>query len=570
MGYDWDDKRDVCYRLYVEEKRPLEEVVDYFRDKMKFVPSKRTFQTQFRRWGFPTKLDYSHRDEVVVQRVREMWDQNYMQKEMLSTLQAEGHNVSASGLMRLRFKHGLHLKSASQVRAAVDANNNNNNNSSNEPNTESGNAVEHTEPSSLAIDAQPGEKRKDRDETMRTNNDEKWKSKKRRRHTKEWNGLPPDPPGPPRYPSETTIGEAQKFLGLDDDMYREVRDRFRDICTERDIVKKTICGPERWEAAKESLVQENPYFQQLFLTSDTSMLAPLQLSLDIICMDVTKHIRTQSKTMSLAEAKNTLGLNPLESRILKQKLIDILVAHDFVNTYESENWSGLKDEWLEGTTIKDRMPLEEGPARERFLKAIQLLCRDTLKRWREAQRKSSSKEPMKSGSNAVPGTGEKPQRQAQQPKPARRARQASNLLAELAEGEAQIDPSLLQAANTSSVISSNHDDVAALYPAPAATDMAAEPPLAVYFRRSPLCADASAPPLWLGALSTRTIQGLHQTALGFVGGQDYAIARIDGVSPGPDGGELLYQIDHDDELQGYLIHNEGRKATFVVQLLPHM
>ena len=38
MGYDWDDKRDICYRLYVEEKKSLEDVVDYFRDKLQFVP----------------------------------------------------------------------------------------------------------------------------------------------------------------------------------------------------------------------------------------------------------------------------------------------------------------------------------------------------------------------------------------------------------------------------------------------------------------------------------------------------------------------------------------------------
>lgn len=561
MGYDWDDKRDICYRLYVEEKRSLEDVVDYFRDKLKFVPSKRTFQSQFKRWGFPTKLDYCHRDEAVVQRVREMWDQNYMQKEMLATLQAEGYNVSSSGLMRLRFKHGLHLKNVNQTRSSITG-------QVGEGEADVHQKTDHEDDTNDDAIARIGEKRKDREEALRVNNEEKWKSKKRRRHTKEWNGLPPDPPGPPRYPSETTIGEAQKFLGLNDDMYREVRDRFKDVCASRDIVKKTICGPERWESAKETLVQDYTYFQQLFLGSDPSMLAPLQLSLDIICMDVTKHIRTQSKTMSLAEAKNTLGLNPHESRILKQKLIDILEANDFINTYESDNWGGLKEEWLQGTSIKDRMPIEEGPDRERFLKAVQLLCRDTLKRWREAQRKTTSK-PNQQDPGPETASTQSIQRDIQLPKPARRARQASSLLAEIGRDEVQIDPSLLQAANTSSPLGSNHS-VAASYPAPAATDVAAEPPLAVYFRRSPLSSNVSAPPLWLGALSSRTISGLHSAALSFVGGQDYDITRIEGVSHGgSDGGELLYQIDHDDELQGYLVHSEGRKATFVVHLAPH-
>ena len=28
--YDWSDKRDICYRLWVEESRTLPEIMDYF------------------------------------------------------------------------------------------------------------------------------------------------------------------------------------------------------------------------------------------------------------------------------------------------------------------------------------------------------------------------------------------------------------------------------------------------------------------------------------------------------------------------------------------------------------
>lgn len=51
----------------------------------------------------------------MVQRVREMWELNTMQKDMLSTLRAEGFNVTESGLMRLRIKHGLQLKSPKNI-----------------------------------------------------------------------------------------------------------------------------------------------------------------------------------------------------------------------------------------------------------------------------------------------------------------------------------------------------------------------------------------------------------------------------------------------------------------------
>ncbi|KAF4553385.1 Hypothetical protein D9617_7g031120 [Elsinoe fawcettii] len=565
MGYDWDDKRDICFRLYVTEKRPLDEVVDYFRDKLEFVPSKRTFQTQFRRWGFPTKLDYSHKDENVVQRVREMWEKNIMQKDMLPILQAEGYHVTESGLMRLRFKHGMHLKSSNLVRNALAGSETE---SASVPTAQSSaNGVDSADVTehdlSFLTEAHTGEKRKDRDE-LQANSDEKWKSKKRRRHTREWNGLPADPPGPPRYPSETTIGEAQKWLGLDNEMYRAVREQFQSICGERNITKKTICGPEEWEAAKSYLIESHAYLQQLFGTSEQSALQPLQLSLDIICMDVTKHMRNQSKTMSLAEAKNTLGLNPLESRIMKQKLIKILIENNFVNTYETENWGQLKEEWLQDTAVQARMPTEDGPAKERYLKALQLLCRDTLKRWREAQRTSEQKQ----GESGNEPTGAKTTNVTPKTKPKsapRRGRKSAPAAPEAANNDVQIDPSLLQAANTSSMLSAEQHQPEA-YPAPDAAEASLEPPLAVYFRRGSTSTDTGVPPLWLGVLATRNLNGLYEAALGFQGGSQYVVVKIEGVTLTPQGGELLYQIDQDDELHGYLLHSVGGKATFVVHL----
>ncbi len=37
MVYDWTDKEDTCYRLYIEEKKSLEEIMSFFKDQ-KFAP----------------------------------------------------------------------------------------------------------------------------------------------------------------------------------------------------------------------------------------------------------------------------------------------------------------------------------------------------------------------------------------------------------------------------------------------------------------------------------------------------------------------------------------------------
>ena len=38
MVYDWKDKKDECYRLYVEERKSLHEVMQYFKDRYNFEP----------------------------------------------------------------------------------------------------------------------------------------------------------------------------------------------------------------------------------------------------------------------------------------------------------------------------------------------------------------------------------------------------------------------------------------------------------------------------------------------------------------------------------------------------
>ena len=38
MVYDWEGKRDICYRMYIEEKKPLEDIIEYMRAFHQFSP----------------------------------------------------------------------------------------------------------------------------------------------------------------------------------------------------------------------------------------------------------------------------------------------------------------------------------------------------------------------------------------------------------------------------------------------------------------------------------------------------------------------------------------------------
>jgi len=39
MVYDWENKVEICYRMYIEEKKSLEEIMEYMKEEFKFTPS---------------------------------------------------------------------------------------------------------------------------------------------------------------------------------------------------------------------------------------------------------------------------------------------------------------------------------------------------------------------------------------------------------------------------------------------------------------------------------------------------------------------------------------------------
>lgn len=38
MVYDWAGKRDICYRMYIQDKKALDEIMDYLRTAYQFGP----------------------------------------------------------------------------------------------------------------------------------------------------------------------------------------------------------------------------------------------------------------------------------------------------------------------------------------------------------------------------------------------------------------------------------------------------------------------------------------------------------------------------------------------------
>jgi hypothetical protein len=218
--------------------------------------------------------------------------------------------------------------------------------------------------------------------------EEKRVTKKRRRWLKGRAGLPADPPGPPRFPSELSLTECKAVLSMDAAVYKDVRAKFRRICEEEGVIKKTIAGPHKWEAIKLQLVRESMHLRGVFW--DNLNMDQKNLALDLICCDVTKNIRSEGSRMMLHEARNILGLNPKIGRDVRFHFQKILHEDHFVGKIVAgeEHWNDLVQRWLSESDIL--RPIAESldsmdPNFTQKKKAIEAVARDAMKRFRDAE-----------------------------------------------------------------------------------------------------------------------------------------------------------------------------------------
>ncbi|KAI6251013.1 hypothetical protein HI914_00948 [Erysiphe necator] len=409
MVYDWGNKEEMCYRMYIEEKRSLEDIMEYMKENHKFNPSKRAFQTQFKKWDFPSKQHPAYKNPALVKRVKELWDCNASQREMLQILNGEGFVIKERELMRVRAKNRWLLRVPNNVKnkkqlpqqevlsqlqnalfseesligSEIDSK------TLKKVSTQS--LLDVTErPVSPPLSPEVLKKRQERLLKLQNESAERWASRKRRRRTRGWAGIPADPPGPPRFPSETTIDESKAALNLNHQLYRDIRSRFQKICEDAAIIKKTVAGPERWEAAKHRLIQDSQHLQSVFWLNNENQDAK-KLALDVVCSDVTKRMRTLERRMTIAEAKNALGVNPEQSRQLRDAFYKVLKADHFTSKLEAgeEHWKKLKNQWIQGSELllKILAPGETDPRHQNKIKAVEVICRDVMKRLRDDQTK---------------------------------------------------------------------------------------------------------------------------------------------------------------------------------------
>lgn len=435
------------------------------------------------------------------------------------------------------------------------------------------------------------ERREQRRRELAIESAEKWAAKKRRRRTRDWAGLPADPPGPPRFPSETTLEESKAILELDAERYRYFRERFQKICEDAGVIKKTLAGPEKWEAAKEQLVREMAHLRSLLW--DKEGLESKRLAIDVICCDVTKRMRTAGKQMTLAAAKNMLGMNPEEARETRFAFYRILAADKFAGKLESgeERWNELKQKWLDESALLQRIlaSQDEEPSRADRIRAIDMLARDVRKRYKDDITKGREKK-LPPATDTGTGQSVGTPSSDQSPGARRRGRvqevsshtQARLLPAGVMPGQpdlSSIDPnlgsSMLMAPDGQAGYAVGQQFVQQYPPAqesqvyhPAGPPAGATTRFATYFRLHPTSTVVAVPPMWISMLGSRSVEELRSAAVAKFPGA--VCLAVEGLVKDGKGGEVPLQIRGDAELEAYLDHvqsMQGGAPSFSVHLV---
>lgn len=250
------------------------------------------------------------------------------------------------------------------------------------------------------LDPEIRQKRQERLAQLAADSEERWVTKKRRRRTRGWAGLPADPPQAPRFPSETTIDESKAYLHLDNSEWATVRTQFTAICRATGVKKKTTAGAEKWQAVKDRLVQENAHLRNEFYGPSTEYTPENKaLGLDVLCLDIVKRLRSLETRMTLGEARNILGLNPAQAEQARESFRSILRADQFVSKLATgeTRWRELQQAWIQcHPSLQACFPLplsllqagSESPMLRTRLRAMEILSTDIMKRLREEQNRA--------------------------------------------------------------------------------------------------------------------------------------------------------------------------------------
>lgn len=515
-------------------------------------------------WKFSAADTNAEYTDALVSRVKQLWESNLTQAEIAKALNDEGYNIKPLALARLRRRKGFYM---------------------------SGNSIQQPDISELSSDsASEGEMSQLSEAQHEKTQHKKSDLEMRKQRRKSTVFHAPSDGKPTRYPSELTVAEARSVLGIDEASFKVIRETFGSICEQHDITKKSIAGPHKWERAKTLLIESTPLLRDAFDQNADDMGAR-KLSLDTLCMSITRSAHYKGMYVKVAGVKNALGANPQQIRELRQTFHDVLYEHGIVHkTGPLRNWPALKHEWAAKSPFikniidhesKDEQGKQRAQLAEKFARDILKRLRDQLRQKAKAQNSppieqhsahddSQDEYPHAdfnisehyletATSNHLPQspTYTQPQLQIRRP-PARAAKHAATPIVSLQPPLDAPSPITLPSTPISYTRMTRYTTNVAPIQPPAQS-------CAVYMRLHPASNFTLPNSIWITTVPAVTIDSVRAAAAVKFPGTICGL--VEGVVKDGVGGELPLRVQDDQELTAYMSHLQGASPTFNVQLL---
>lgn len=297
-----------------------------------------------------------------------------------------------------------------------------------------------------------------------------------------------------------------------------------------------------------------------------------RLALDVICLDVTKRMRSGGRKMTIVEAKNTLGINPSEAREVRAQFYNILKRDNFVSKIEAgtDHWNQLKQQWFDESHIVQQVLTGNANAQplEEKNKAIEVLCRDVMKRFRDDLNKADPS--FKKQINMGPGPG------PVHGTPGSKHGSSSSHAGGGGASHTTPTPRLLPLSSTTTTASAPTDpalpphDPSLTQPAdfhPATGTPTLAQPIAALFRLHAASTIRATKQMFLTTISHGSLEEITQLAnaqYGGVDGRTVIVRKVEGVVANAAGAEASFAIQSDAEMAAYLGCVGAGRVVFVL------
>ncbi|KAI5817011.1 Clr5 domain-containing protein [Pyronema omphalodes] len=105
----WEQHKELIHKLWIVENRPLHDVMRTMERDHGFKASKRTYENQFKVWGFPRKTKFHHKDGNLVWLIQKYCEAGLNQREIVVALRQNGYDLDKMQLRNIRLHEDVRL-----------------------------------------------------------------------------------------------------------------------------------------------------------------------------------------------------------------------------------------------------------------------------------------------------------------------------------------------------------------------------------------------------------------------------------------------------------------------------